>query len=336
MFAFELETPAPLDQRPMNWRETVTPSPSPGQLLMKVAGCGVCRSNLHMIQGDWVPDAPSISPIIPGHEVTGTVVEVGDGVTDFVVGDRVGVMPLWQTCETCEFCTSDREQLCHSRVITGEDVNGGYGEYMISNAAHSYRVPDALDLVAAAPLFCPGITAYGAVSKLNIARGSKVAVFGLGGVGHMALQFAKLTGAEVIAVARSADHLKVAEELGADRLINATEVDPGVELEDLVDAAITFAPSNQVTEWALRSLKRGGTLVAGVGVKLAGFPFNKEQVIHASLLGNRKQMNEVLKLAAEGKVTTVVDLYDLTDAEQALSDLAAGSLRSRAVLENRL
>src|SRR5262249_47767989 len=152
--------------------------------------CGVCRSNLHMIEGDWVDGGvPAISPIVPGHEVTGVVAALGGGVDGFAEGDRVGVQPLWWTCEECEFCTSGREQLCHRRVITGEHVDGGYAEYMTANAAHAYPIPDALDLVEAAPLFCPGITAYGAVGHLDVGPGDTVAVFGLGGVGHMAVQF---------------------------------------------------------------------------------------------------------------------------------------------------
>ncbi|MEV4263528.1 alcohol dehydrogenase catalytic domain-containing protein [Kribbella sp. NPDC049584] len=162
MYAITLETPAPLNEKPLRWHEVETPEPDTGQLQIKVAGCGVCRSNLHMVEGDWVDGGvPGISPIIPGHEVTGTVTAVGPGAAGFAVGDRVGVQPLWQTCEECEFCTSGREYLCHQRVITGEHVNGGYAEYMLTNAAHTYHVPDGLDLVEAAPLFCPGITARG-------------------------------------------------------------------------------------------------------------------------------------------------------------------------------
>jgi propanol-preferring alcohol dehydrogenase len=208
-------------------------------------GGGVCRSNLHMIEGEWVDSGvPAISPIIPGHEVTGRVAEVGVGVTDFAVGDPVGVQPLWWTCEECEFCSSGREHLCHKRKITGEHVDGGYAEYMISYEAHTYQVPENLDLIEAAPLFCPGITAYGAVDRLSIGAGDTVAVFGLGGVGHMAIQFAALTGAEVVAIGRSQDHLQVALELGATRAINSSDRSTLDEFEAAADAVITFAPSD--------------------------------------------------------------------------------------------
>lgn len=336
MHANEVDTPAPLATRPLVWRETVTPDPGPGQLLIEVVGCGVCRSNLHLIEGDWVDGGvPAISPIVPGHEVTGRVAAVGEGVEGFALGDPVGVQPLWWTCEQCEFCRSDREQLCHERLITGEHVNGGYGEFMLSHAAHTYRVPDSLDLVEAAPLFCPGITGYGAIKKLDVGPGDRVGVFGLGGVGHLALQFAVLTGAHVVAVARGADHLAVARELGAHETVDASTTDPGELLDDSLDAAVTFAPSDVVTAQALRSLKWGGTLVSGVPVSVSGFPFNREQTIQASILGSRRDMNEVLRLASEGRIRTVVERFDMARATEALDLLAQGRLRSRAVLENR-
>ncbi len=328
-----LDTPAPLAERPLEWRETDTPAPGPGQLLIAVAGCGVCRSNLHMIEGDWVDGGvPAQSPIVPGHEVTGRVAALGEGVTEFAVGDPVGVQPLWWTCEECEFCTSGREQLCHRRIITGEHVDGGFAEFMVSHAAHTYHVPASLDLVDAAPLFCPGITGYGAVSKLEVGPGQRVGVFGLGGVGHLALQFAVLTGADVVAVARSAEHRRVALELGAVEAIDASAVDAGEILEDSLDAALTFAPSDEVTAQALRALKWGGTLVTGVPLSVASFPFNKAQVIKASILGSRADMRDVLRMAAEGKIRTVVDRYPMRDAAEALDLLAAGRLASRAVL----
>ena len=335
MYANQLDRPAPIAERPLHWRRTGVPEPAAGQILVKVAACGVCRSNLHMIEGDWVDGGvPAISPIIPGHEVTGVVAALGDAVDGFAEGDRVGVQPLWWTCEECEFCTSGREQLCHRRVITGEHVDGGYAEYMVANAAHAYVIPDALDLVEAAPLFCPGITAYGAVSHLDVGPGDTIAVFGLGGVGHMAVQFAVLTGAEVVAVGRSADHLRVAEELGASRTIDSSDPSALDALEDGVDAAVTFAPSDTVTAQALRSLKWGGTLVGGVPLAIPRLPFDRGQTVRGSLLGNRDQMREVLELAAAGRVRTVIDRFPMQEATDVLTLLAGGRLRSRAVLEN--
>ena len=335
MYANELDTPAPLSGRPLDWREAPKPESADGQIVIEVVGCGVCRSNLHMIEGEWVEaGVPAISPIVPGHEVTGHVAEVGGGVTDFAIGDPVGVQPLWWTCEECEFCTSGREQLCHQRKITGEHVDGGYAEYMLAYAAHTYHVPANLDLLDAAPLFCPGITAYAAVDKLGVGPGDTVAVFGLGGVGHMAIQFAALTGADVVAIGRSEDHLQVALELGATRAINSSDLSALDRIEDTADAVISFAPSDAVTDQALRVLKWGGTLVMGVPLSVSGFPFNLEKVIKTSVLGNRAQMRTVLQLAAEGKVRTVVDRFSMEKATDVLELLAGGKLRSRAVLEN--
>ncbi len=331
--AMQLDHPAPLSTRPLAWRDVATPTPGPGELLIRVAACGVCRSNLHMIVGDWIDGGlPAISPIVPGHEVTGTVADVGADVEGFAPGDRVGVQPLWWTCEECEYCTSGREQYCLRRRITGEMVDGGYAEYMISTAAHTYRVPVELDLVEAAPLFCPGITAYGAISRLDLTPGSKLAVFGLGGVGHMAVQFARLAGAEVTAVARGRDHLEVARELGAEHVVDASQVDPATQLAETMDAAVIFAPSDTVAQQALASVKRGGTVVLGVIASFGTISFAEGKTIIESMLGSRAQMNEVLALAAAGRVRTVVDAFPLADAESVLDRLAVGSLRSRAVL----
>jgi propanol-preferring alcohol dehydrogenase len=335
MNANALDAPAPIGQHPLEWRSTARPEPGEGQLLIEVVACGVCRSNLHMIEGEWAADGvPATSPIVPGHEVTGRVAALGPGVTGFETGDPVGVQPLWWTCEECEFCTSGREYLCHQRVITGEHVDGGYAEYMVATAAHTYRVPDSLDLAEAAPLFCPGITAYGAVNKLDVGPGDTVAVFGLGGVGHMAVQFAVLTGADVVGVARSDEHLRVATELGASRVVNSTDEAAMGEIEDSADAVLTFAPSDVVTEQALRTLKWGGTLVTGVPLSLSSYPFNKAQTLKTSVLGSRAEMREVLELAAAGKIRTVVDRFPMAEAGAVLEQLSAGTLRSRAVLEN--
>ncbi len=335
MHANQLMTPAPLSQRPLAWTDVDRPEPGSGQLLIKVAACGVCRSNLHMIEGDWVDGGvPAISPIIPGHEVTGRVAGVGDGVEGFGIGDPVGVQPLWWTCGECEFCTTGREQLCPERIITGEHVNGGYGEYMLSYADHTYQIPEQLDLIEAAPLFCPGITAYGVVDKIDVGQGDVVAVFGLGGVGHMAVQMAVMTGAEVVAVGRTPAHLDVARELGAARTVDSTDKDALDAIADTADAVLTFAGSDAVTAQAMRTLKWGGTLVNAVPINVEDFHFNKGQTIKGSILGNREQMRAVLQLAAGGKIRTVVERFPMEQAEEALTRLANGELRSRAVVYN--
>lgn len=335
MKAMKLRTPGSLDTQPLALVDVEVPEPGPGQLLIKVTSCGVCRSNLHMVEGDWLPGCPSFTPITPGHEVLGRVVATGTGVSDFAENDLVGVMPLWSTCETCEFCRAGVDELCQAKEITGETVDGGYAEYMLATAAHTYAVPDGLDEVTAAPLFCPGITGYGAVQKAgDLGPGKSVAVFGVGGVGHLALQFAALTGAECLAVSRGSARLDLAQDLGAHRLVDSSAGDAGEQLQRLggVDAALVFAPSDEVVSQALASLKPGGTLVLGVNATIRDFPFALEQRVVGSLLGTRPMMREVLETAAAGKVRVEAEARPLAEAASALADLKDGKVAGRLVL----
>lgn len=334
MFAMQLTEMGPLSDRPVVPSEIPVPIPGPGQLVLRVVACGVCRSNLHMVHGDWAANGvPARLPITPGHEVAGIVHAIGLGVTDFMPGDRVGVQPLWWTCEECRFCRSGQEELCASRVITGEHVDGGYAEFMLATAAHSYRIPDGLDLVEAAPMFCPGITAYSAVEKLGLGAGDRVAVYGVGGVGHMAIQFALLTGAEVIAVTSSPRHREVMAALGDVEVVDP-EMIPAGRLQ--VDGALLFAPSNEVAARALADLRPGGTLVCGVIADFPAFSFATGKSIVASILGSRRQMREVLSLAERGEVHTVVESFPLSQAPEVLELLEQGRVPARAVLVNEV
>jgi propanol-preferring alcohol dehydrogenase len=323
-----------IEGNPLVVRDVEKPEPGRGQLLVKVRACGVCRSNLHMIEGDW-PGVPTKFPIVPGHEVVGTVDQLGPSVENFQVGDRVGVQPLWSTCGKCEFCLTGRDPLCQSKEITGETVDGGYAEYMVATAAHTYQLPDALGGAAeAAPLFCPGITAYGAVAKAGLTPAKRAAVFGIGGVGHMTLQFANLYGGEVIAVSRGADHLDLANELGAAWTVDATKDDPGEVLsrQGGVDAAFVFAPSDTTMRQALDAVKPGGMVIVGVNVNVGALPFATEKVVVGSLLGSRQQMEEVLAIAAAGKVQVVAEAFELDRANELLQRLKRGEIRGRATL----
>lgn len=334
MKAVKLMTPGPMDTGPLALLDVDVPEPGPGQVLIKVTSCGVCRSNLHMVEGDWLPGCPSFTPITPGHEVLGRVAATGAGVTEFAENDLVGVMPLWSTCGTCEFCMSGADELCQGKEITGETVDGGYAEYMLATAAHTYAIPDGLDEVTAAPLFCPGITGYGAVQKLDLGPTKSVAVFGVGGVGHVALQFAALTGAECLAVSRGSARLEMAQDLGAHRIVDSSNGDAAAQVQKLggVDAALVFAPSDEVVSQALQSLKPGGTLVLGVNATVRDFPFALEQKIVGSLLGTRTMMREVLEIAASGRVRIEAEARPLAEAAGALSDLKAGKVAGRLVL----
>ncbi len=333
--AVVLDRPAPLADGPLRLGEVAVPGPGTGQILVEVTACGVCRSNLHMIEGDWVAHGvPAKTPIVPGHEVVGRVAAVGTGVDWLRPGDRVGVQPLWSTCGHCEHCLSGREQLCADKEITGETVDGGYATRMLATAAHAYRVPEPLDDAAAAPLFCPGVTAYNAVSKAGLAPGRSVAVFGVGGVGHMVLQFAALTGAEVVAVTRSAEHRELARELGARRSVDASGGDAAEQLgaSGGVDASIVFAPSSDAVRQAVAATRPGGTIVVGVHANLGEVPFVEEKRVVGSVIGSRWQMHQVLRMAAAGLVRTVFEPFPLDEAPEALRRLQRGELRARAVL----
>ena len=334
MRAVLLDAPGSLESA-LRIADVPVPAPGPGEVLIRVEACGVCRSNLHMIEGDWVAfGVPAKQPIIPGHEVVGTVESTGPGVEHVSTGDRVGVQPLWSTCGWCSYCISAREHLCLNKETTGETVDGGYAEYMLANALHTYAVPDNLDSAEAAPLFCPGVTAYSAVVNARVRPGDRVAIFGLGGVGHMVVQFARLAGAEVIAVARGREHLAVARELGAAQTIDAREPDALRELEagGGVDAAIVFAPSDEVARQAVRATRRGGVVVLGINADLGQLTFFENRSIVGSVIGNRAQMREVLRLAAAGRIRTVTESHPLDDAVDVLRRLQRGEIRSRAVL----
>ena len=333
MRAVVLETPGPIESGPVRVAELADPHPGPGQIVINVTACGVCRSNLHMVEGDWLDyGVPAFRPIVPGHEVVGRIVEVGGGVDWLAVGDRVGVQPLWSTCGHCSYCLTGRDQLCRSKQITGETVHGGYAERMLATAAHAHPVPEGLDDAEAAPLFCPGITGYNAVGKAGLAPGSTVAVFGVGGVGHMVLQFAALAGAEVFGVARSQHHLDLVEELGGHPVDAGADPVAVLTSGGGVDAAVVFAPSDQMVAQALDVVRPGGTVVVGVHASLGPFDFAEEKRVTGSVIGSRQQMREVLALAAAGRVRAHVETFPLEDAAEVLGRLKGGGIRARAVL----
>jgi propanol-preferring alcohol dehydrogenase len=336
MKAMVLEKPAPIDTDPLHLAELPDPEPRRGEVLVKVAACGVCRSNLHMIEGDWVRSGiPAKLPIIPGHEIVGRVAAVGEGVEGLAIGTRVGVQPLWTSCERCEYCLTGREQLCPYKQITGETVDGGYAEYLVARERHVYLVPDSVSDAEGAPLFCPGITAFGAVAKARLAPGKALAVFGFGGVGHMVQQLAQLAGAEVTVVARSAGHLALAKKLGAARTIDSSKADVVDVLRKSggVDAAIVFAPSTALLREAIRGTKSGGVIVVGALVDVGELPFVEEKTVIGTLLGSRQQMHELLRLAGEGKVRAVVETLPLERAGEALRRMKrGGEIEARAVV----
>ncbi|MDQ0867067.1 alcohol dehydrogenase catalytic domain-containing protein [Arthrobacter globiformis] len=333
MYAAVLRAPGPVENQPLDYIDVPEPVPGPGEVAITVLACGVCRSNLHMVEGDWLPATPAALPIIPGHEVVGRVKAVGPGVENLTVGDRIGVQPIWSTCGVCGHCVSGHEQRCRRRQITGETRDGGYAEVMLANAAFACKIPDSLADTEAAPLFCPGITAYGAVKKALPRPGQNVAVFGIGGVGHLALQMAGLTGAHVNAVSRSLKARTLAEQLGARGAYVPAGIDGGLALRDgSQDAAIVFAPSDHAVAEALRVIKPGGRVVLGVAQSVGVMDIGDEKTVVGTVLGTRQDMADVLNIAVDGKLHAVHEDFPLSEANHVLQRLKTGQLHGRAVL----
>jgi len=334
MKAILLDKPAPLEQNPLRYSDYADPVPSDGEVLIRIKACGVCRSNLNVIEGVYSRlGIPSKSPIVPGHEIAGVIDEVGSDVRDLAVGDRVGIQPLYSACGSCEFCLSGREHLCPSRLITGETVDGGYAEYIKGRANFVYRVPANLKDHEAAPLFCPGVTAYRAVKQADLSPSKTVAVFGIGGVGHVAVQFAKMTGATVVAVSRSRKNLDLALRVGADRaLAQDDNLVPEMKRMGYVDSAIVFAPSQEAIDRAQRITKPGGTVVLGVTGDLRNLMFFFEKTIKGTAIGTRLDMQEVLKIASTEKIKIAIETYPLDRAAEVLRRLKEGEVEGRAVL----
>jgi propanol-preferring alcohol dehydrogenase len=322
-----------IENHPLIYTTVNDPKPAPEQVLIKVKACGVCYSNLHMIEGELQRfGVPSKLPIIPGHEVTGVVEEIGNLAVGFQLGDRVGTQVLWSADGTCEFCLTGRENLCLNKQTTGETVDGGYAEYMTIPAAFTYHLPENLGFEESASLFCPGVTGYHAVKRANIKLGQKVAIIGIGGVGHMTLQFAKLAGAETVAIDTSEDKLKLARDIGADFTLTVEEVSDYVAKNGQLDAVLVHAPSQKAVEQALKIVKRGGVVLMGVcGDAPINFP--DEYSVVGSVIGTRQDMIETLKIASKGKVKVDWTPYKLSEAEDVLVKLKQGKIVGRAILK---
>ena len=339
MKAMVLSKLAPIETRPLKLMSVDKPAiKSKNDLLLEIEACGVCRSNLHLIEGDWKKyGSPSRLPIVPGHEIVGVVKKAGDGVKKYRVGDRVGIQPLFSSCLECEYCTSGRENLCETPEITGESVQGGYAEYIVANEEFVTAIPDSIDSEHAAPLFCPGVTAYKAVKASEPAKGRSVGIFGIGGVGHLAIQIAKIYGSRVVATSRSKKHLDLAKKLGADNAVVYQE-SQGQFLknlkkeEGLLDSAIVFAPSDKAIDSAIKSVKKGGTVVLGVLGNVPDFPTFEEKIVKGSVIGSRQDMADLVKLADQSGLKVVIETHKITEANEVLARLKKSDIEARAVL----
>jgi propanol-preferring alcohol dehydrogenase len=311
---------------------------TPKEILVKIEACGVCHSQLHSIEGDWKDiGIPPTLPTVPGHEVVGKIVEIGSNVAKFKVGERVGITPLLSSCLDCQYCNDGKEYLCEKMDVTGESLKGGYTEYITVSEDFATKVPDTMKSEYAAPLFCAGITAYKAVKAAEPKKNKKIAVFGIGGVGHMAIQFAKIEGCEVSGVSRKEKHLEVAKKLGADNVFiyssNQKQFLQDVNEEyGLFDAAIVFAPVEQVTDTAIKSIKKGGIVVVATVGNIPNFLAFEEKTVRGTLIGSRKDMEDVIKISDEHKLKVVTESFPLEQANEVLVRLKNSEIDARAVL----
>jgi propanol-preferring alcohol dehydrogenase len=310
----------------------------PNEILIKIEACGVCHSQLHGIEGDWKDlGIPPELPTVPGHEVVGRIIEIGKNVTKFQVGDRAGITPLLESCMDCQYCKEGKEYLCESMMVLGESLKGGYAEYITVAEDFATRIPDTMKPEYAAPLFCAGITAYKAVKASEPSKNKKIGIFGIGGVGHMAVQFAKLAGADVIAISRNTNHLEVAKKLGASTTIVFSQ-DQEIVLKELkekiglLDAAIVFAPADVVTNTAIKAIKKGGLVVIATIGEISNFVAFEEKTIRGTLIGSLNDMREVIKIADEKNLKVISEVYPLEQANEVLAKLKTSEIEARAVL----
>ena len=328
---------------PLALEDVERPRLDPDEVLIEVEACGVCHSDLHVADGDWLQLARRVKkPVIPGHEIAGRVVERGAAVRDVQVGDRVGVPWIYRTCGECEFCREGNENLCLKQQITGVTVDGGYAELVKAPASHAVAIPDTLSSVEAAPLFCAGVTVYRALRQAHLARGQRLAVFGIGGLGHLAVQMGRAFGAETAAVDVADDKLALATELGASTALNARSVDVVKTLRSGggVHTALVTSASKSAYDMAFYCVRPTGTLLAvGLPAENVCFPpilmAAAEIRIQASAVGTRQEIREVLALAAGGKLRCQTVRRPLKDANAVLEDLRQGRISGRAVLAPR-
>jgi len=325
---------------PLRFEEVPRPELGPEDVLIRVEACGVCHSDLHVADGDWAQLKPITKlPLILGHEIAGVIVEKGAQVTELGIGDRVGVPWLYWSCGACEFCKEGNENLCLQQKITGVTVDGGYTQFVKARASHAVKIPESVSFVEAAPLFCAGVTVYRALKQAKIIPGQRVAVFGVGGLGHLAVQLARAAGAEITAVDIGEEKLRLAKALGAANTLNAVATDVVKELRGKggVHVAVVTSAARAAYDMAFYSLRpRGTLLVVGLPADNICFPpilmAAGEVNIQASAVGTRQDLRDVLALAAAGKVRCQVAARPLSEANAVIQELHAGKVSGRVVL----
>lgn len=330
MRAWVVRDPGPIDTGPLRRVTRETPEPGPGEVLLRVRACGVCRTDLHLAEGDLPPRGPDVTP---GHEIVGEVVAAGAGTRRFRVRDRVGVAWLWGTCGACSYCRRGRENLCPDSRYTGWDEHGGYAEHAVAPEAYAYPLPAGWDELRVAPLLCAGIIGYRALRRADLPAGGRLGVWGFGGSAHLAAQVAIAEGAAVHVFTRSARARDLAVTLGAASAQGSYDPPP-----EPLDAGVIFAPAGEVVPAALAALDPGGTL-AVAGIHLSDVPalnyqrhLFHERTLRSVTANTRADGEEFLRLAERMRLRVTVSPYPFDAADRALADLAAGKVSGAAVL----
>ena len=325
---------------PLSLEEVARPEAGADDVLIEVEVCGVCHSDLHVAEGDWTQLAGIVKkPLILGHEIVGRVVERGAAVQNVRVGERVGVPWVQWTCGQCEFCREGNENLCVQQRITGVMMDGGYAEYAKAPASHVVKIPDTLPSEQAAPLLCAGVTVHRALKQAKIRAGQRLAVFGVGGLGHIAVQIGRAAGAEVTAIDISEEKLALAKSLGAARTMNAatSKVVKEVRGSGGVHVALVTSAAKSAYDMAFYCVRPTGTLLAvGLPAQDIAFPAilmaAGEIQIKASSVGTREDLREVLAMGAAGKVHCQVSTRPLAEIQEVLGQLSRGEISGRVAL----
>ncbi len=333
-----LHQPAPIETAPLVLSDVPIPEPGPDEVLIQVHYCGICRTDLHVIEGE-LPTR--LMPVVPGHQIVGTIYHCGCDVQNLHPGDPVGMAWLHHTCGNCPFCLTRRENLCSNAQFTGYSTNGGFAEFVVASAEFVYPLPQGFDEMHAAPLLCAGIIGFrclrvAGLGSAEAARGRAIGLYGFGAAAHIAIQVARHWGARVFVCTRDERHQKLALELGATWAGGAVEPP-----SELLDAAIVFAPAGELVPAALAAVTRGGTVVLG-GIHMSdipSFPYSLlygERVVRSVMNNTRADGHDFLRLAAEIPIHPSVEVFPLADANLALARLKNDAIRGAAVLRVKI
>jgi propanol-preferring alcohol dehydrogenase len=331
MLAMILNEPDLIENHPLKLVDIQIPIPGPHEILIRVQTCGICHTDLHTVEGEL--DLPK-KPVVPGHQVVGVVEKLGEGVSRFKEGDRVGMAWLYFTCGKCSYCQKGKENLCENALFTGYHVDGGYAQYSVIHEDFAYPIPDRFSSEEASPLLCAGIIGYRALRLSEIKSGQKLGLYGFGASAHVAIQVAVHWGCKVYVFSRSKKHQKLGEDLGA-----VWSGESGQTPPEKLDSAIIFAPAGEIVLDALKALDKGGTL-ALAGIYMTPIPqmdyaehLYHERTVRSVTASTRKDGEELLQIAAEIPIRTQITLFPLEEANKALLLLKQGEINGAGVLK---